>query len=108
MILCKIITLPDSTTIALVPEGRHFASFDALERAIEKNPEAFEPDTQYTPITVSKVITTKPQTRVQFDTTITAFPLAEEPKPKADAKPPADDGKGTKPAGKPKAEPAKA
>jgi len=86
MILCKIFTPPDSSAISLVPEGRYFESFAALERAIGKTPEAFDADTKYTLITTSKVVTTKPQTRVQFDTTVESFPIAEEPKPKPAAK----------------------
>jgi len=105
MILCKIVTPPDSTAITLVPEGRHFESFSALERAIDKTPEAFEPDTKYTLITTSKVITTKPQTRIQFNTTVEVFPIAGEPKPKPaeKGKPAGDDGEKKKaaPKGKP-------
>jgi len=66
----------------LAPQGRSYESFAALETAIRKTPEKFEPNTKYMLIKPSQTITTHPQTRIAFDTAVADFPGAEPRKPR--------------------------
>ncbi len=76
MILCKVVStgVSNPKNLTLEASGRSYLSYQALEKAINKQPENFEDVTQYVLITPSKMITTKAQTSIRFDTSAQIFP----------------------------------